>query len=73
MTLHDRALLQCTCSNGDVTKETEVKADEMNRGSTTLCGFPPNTKVTCSAEAGNFAGFSGSVSKSVDTASVPSK
>ena len=48
----------------------------MNRGITTLCGFPPETKVTCSAQAGNFAGFSSSVSESVDTASedpVPCK
>ena len=62
-------LLQFSCSGEDTTKETEVEADEMNRGITTLCGFPPNTKVTCSAQAGNSAGFSGSVSKSVDTES----
>ena len=41
----------------------------MNRGIATLCGFAPNTKVTCSEQAGNFAGFSDSVSKSVDTTS----
>ena len=64
-----QTLLQFICSGGDTTKEIEVEADEMNRGITTLCGFPPNTKVTCSAQAGNFAGFSGSVSKSVDTKS----
>ena len=40
----------------------------MNRGITTLCGFPPNTKVTCSAQAGNSAGFSSSVSEDI---SVP--
>ena len=62
-------LLQFVCSGGDTTKVIEVEADEMNRGITTLCGFPPNTKVTCSAQAGNSAGFSGFASKSVDTTS----
>ena len=59
--LHVYTLLQLTCSSGDTTKETEVEADEMNRGISTLCGFPPNTEVTCSAQAGNSAGFSDSV------------
>ena len=74
--LQVQILLQFTCSGGDTTKEIDVEADEMNRGITTLCGFPPETKVTCSAQAGNFAGFSSSVSESVDTTSedpVPCK
>ena len=66
--MHVHILLQFNCSGGDTTKEIEVEADKMNRGITTLCGFPPNTKVTCSAQAGNSAGFSSSVSEDI---SVP--
>ena len=65
VTLSVHTLLQFTCSGGDTTKEIEVEADKRNRGIATLCGFPPNTKVTCSAQAGNSAGFSGFVSADI--------
>ena len=66
--LHIHTFLQFKCSGGDTTEEVEVEADALNRGITTLCGFPSSTKVTCSAQAGNSAGFSSSVSEDI---SVP--
>ena len=63
--VHVLPLLQFTCSSADTTKEIEVEPDEMYRGIATLCGFYPNTKFACSAQAGNSAGFSGFVSAEI--------